>query len=70
VECGALCAGEVEIAAGQTADERELQHLGKPLPAQRRVTKELLEIRIEEPEVEQCLVDVEGDHAHDPDGNP
>ena len=51
---------EIDVAAGDHADERELEHLGEPLRTQGRVAERALEQRVERGEVEQGLVDVEG----------
>jgi len=42
-----LGAREVHVAVGQPADERELQHRGEPLRAQRGITERGFEDRVE-----------------------
>ena len=54
---------EVDVAAGDRAGERDLQHLREPLRPQRGVAELLGEHRVERAQVEQRLVHVEGDQA-------
>jgi hypothetical protein len=54
--------GEVDVLAGQAADERQLQHLGEPLRPHRRVAEEILKRAVERAQIEQGFVDVERNH--------
>ena len=58
-----LRGGEVHVLPGEAADEGQLQHLREPLRPQRGVPQQRPERRVEGPEVQQCLIDVERDHA-------
>ncbi len=55
-----LRGAEVDVRPGETADEGQLEHLGEPLLPQTGRTQQLLERSVEGAQVEQRLVDVEG----------
>lgn len=50
------------MLSGQSTDEGDLEHRGEPLGPQRSVAEDLLEHGVERAQVEQCLVDVEGQY--------
>jgi hypothetical protein len=58
-ERGVLGGREVDVLAGDRADEGELEHLGKPHRAQRGIAEHPREVWVEGPQVEQPLVHVE-----------
>jgi len=50
------------MLSGQSTDEGDLEHRGEPLGPQRSVAEDLLEHGVERAQIEQCLVDVEGQY--------
>ena len=62
-----LRGGEVDVLAGDRADEGELEHLREPQRPDRRVPEDADEVRIEGAQVEERLIHVERDdpwHCH------
>jgi len=59
LERGPLGVREADVLVGDDPDERDLEHLREPPLAPRDVAEQ----RVERAQVQQGLVDVEGDHS-------
>ena len=60
----ALRGAEIDIRAGEPADEGQLEHEREPLGTERGVAERGGERRVERAQIEQRLVDVEGENGH------
>src|SRR5436190_393901 len=60
----ALRGREVDVRARQAARERDLEHQREPLRPERRVAERGRERRVQRTQIEEGLVDVEGEHGH------